>query len=266
MTRVIDFHAHAFPDAIAARAVESLEKGCNFEFRARTDGTVAGLLASMDSGGVDAAVLCPIATRPEQFDGILHWVLGCRSERLIPLASVHPASEALEDQLRRVVQAGLAGVKIHPMYQMFKLDEPRLDRLYALCSELGLLVAAHCGYDVAFGDDDSADVERIARVLDRHGELRFVATHLGGWRQWPRAAALLAGRPNLWFETSASLELMSPAEARELIEALGVSRVLFGTDSPWFSHAEERRQLAAADLGEGAEAAILGGNAESLLA
>ena len=53
---LIDFHTHAFPDALAPRAMSSL--GERVDFTPTSDGTVSGLIKSMDEDGVDISVVC----------------------------------------------------------------------------------------------------------------------------------------------------------------------------------------------------------------
>ena len=53
---LIDFHTHAFPDALASRAMSSL--GGRVDFAPTSDGTVSGLIKSMDEDGVDISVVC----------------------------------------------------------------------------------------------------------------------------------------------------------------------------------------------------------------
>ena len=57
--KIIDFHTHAFPENVAARAIPALEKAGHVQ--AYTDGTSAGLLASMSRAGIDKSVICSIA-------------------------------------------------------------------------------------------------------------------------------------------------------------------------------------------------------------
>ena len=57
------------------------------------DGTVAGLLDSMDRSSVEQSVLCLIATRPEQFAPIPEWSKKIRSERIVPFHTLY--SDAL---------------------------------------------------------------------------------------------------------------------------------------------------------------------------
>ena len=69
MQGIIDFHAHAFPDQVAASAIPYLEK--EGAVKARHDGRIASLLDHMNRDGVDKSVICSIATRPSQFETIM---------------------------------------------------------------------------------------------------------------------------------------------------------------------------------------------------
>ena len=68
MGMVIDFHTHVFPDAIAAKTIEMLEKRSGV--KASTDGTLNDLVRSMEQNGVDVSVLLPVVTKPQQFESI----------------------------------------------------------------------------------------------------------------------------------------------------------------------------------------------------
>jgi hypothetical protein len=67
---ITDFHTHAFPDALATRAIRALEAETD-RVKARLDGRISSLLRSMDYAGIRRSVICSIATKPEQFDSIL---------------------------------------------------------------------------------------------------------------------------------------------------------------------------------------------------
>ena len=68
---IIDFHAHAFPEKIAASTVSALAKKGNVP--AYSDGTVNGLLEKMNAAGIDIALNLPVLTKPTQFDSILKY-------------------------------------------------------------------------------------------------------------------------------------------------------------------------------------------------
>lgn len=262
MTDIIDFHAHAFPDAIAARAISHLEHGGGI--KAFLDGTVSGLLTSMDLAGIRTSVLCSIATKPEQFDPILKWSKEIASPRIVPLPSIHPKGPDPVGQAHQVAEAGLLGIKIHPYYQDFNIDDDALFPLYRALDSLGLFVLCHTGFDFAFPRDRRADPVRILRVLERLPSLRLITSHLGAWDDWDEVEKHLIGKP-LTMDISLSIELLGRERARAMLLAHPADRVLFGTDTPWSSQTETLGLLRSLDLGMERESLILGKNAEALL-
>jgi predicted TIM-barrel fold metal-dependent hydrolase len=259
---IIDMHVHAFPDALAARAVPALEKEGGV--KAFLDGRVSSLVRSMLEAGIDRALVCSIATKPAQFSSILAWSRSMASDRIVPLASIHPDDPLLVDRVREVREAGLVGIKLHPYYQNFDLDESRLFPLWEALEASGLLVVSHTGFDIAFPRIRRAEPARVRRVLDAFPRLRFVATHFGGWEDWDAVERELLGRP-ITLELSYSLEDLGPARARRMALAHPPGYLLFGTDSPWKGQRETLTLLRALDLPAPLEAAILGGNAAALL-
>jgi predicted TIM-barrel fold metal-dependent hydrolase len=259
----IDFHAHAFPDALAERAISRLEHAGGI--KAFLDGRVASLLGSMDTAGIATSVICSIATKPEQFETILAWSQAIASPRIVPLASIHPRAGDVVGQARRVAEAGLAGIKLHPYYQGFDLDDETLVPLFRALDELGLIVVCHTGFDFAFARDRKADPVRILRVLDRVPTLRLITSHMGAWDDWDEVEKLLIGKP-ITMDISLSLDLLGRERARAMILAHPADRVLFGTDSPWGSQSQPLASFHALELGEERESVILWKNAQALLA
>jgi predicted TIM-barrel fold metal-dependent hydrolase len=259
---IIDFHAHAFPDALAARAISQLEHGGGV--KAFLDGRVSSLLASMDGAGICTSVVCSIATKPEQFDPILKWSQAVASPRIVPLPSIHPKDSDPVGQAHRVAEAGLRGIKLHPYYQNFAIDDESLFPLYRALDTLGLFVVCHTGFDFAFPRDRRADPLRILRVLDRVPSLRFIATHMGAWDDWDEVEKHLLGKP-ITMDISLSIELLGQERARAMLSAHPADRILFGTDSPWSSQSESLRMVRSLELDKEREQRLLSKNAEALL-
>jgi uncharacterized protein len=259
---IVDFHAHAFPDSLAARAVGQLQHEGNV--KAVLDGRIASLLVSMDASGIETSVICSIATKPEQFDPILKWSLKIASPRIIPFASIHPKGPDPIGKAHQVAEAGLVGVKLHPYYQDFVLDDDALHPFYRTLEELGLLVVCHTGFDFAFPRDRKGDPMRIVRVLDHFPNLRFVATHVGAWDDWDEVERHFIGKP-IATDLSLSLEFLGPARGREMLLAHPADYILFGTDSPWGGQAETLRMVRDLQLGDEREQRLLWQNARRLL-
>jgi hypothetical protein len=259
----IDIHTHAFPDDLAGRAIADLER--KSPWKAVGKGTIKSLLKSMDAADIDVSAVCTIATKVGQVEGILKWCRSIQSDRIDPLPSVHPDDPEPGKWLHRIADEGFVGIKLHPMYQSFAFDEPRMDPVYAAAAECELVVVAHCGRDIGFpADDDRASPQRVRRVIDRFPNLTLICTHLGGWRSWDLSEQYLIGQ-KVFLETSFSLDELGPQRSADIIRRHGPRRVLFGTDWPWQDQAEQVERIEGLGLGEHETNGILWSNAAGLL-
>jgi predicted TIM-barrel fold metal-dependent hydrolase len=259
----IDIHTHAFPDEIADRAITKLEAAAHWQAVSR--GKVSELLKSMDDNDIDVSCVCTIATKPDQPEGILKWCEKIRTDRIEPLPSVHPNTPDPIRWIERFAEGGFAGIKLHPMYQDFNFDDPKMDEVYAACAENGLFVQTHCGLDIAWSDDDRrAAPDKMRNVADRHPNLILVCTHMGGWRGWDEAEKYLVGAP-VFLETSFSLGDLGPKRAADIIHRHGAERVMFGTDWPWASQKAELETFAQLGLTDSETRSVLYETAANLL-
>ena len=259
---IIDFHTHAFPDTVAAKAIPSLEKAGNI--KAHTTGTTRSLLASMDMAGIDRSLICSIATRPAQFDAILDWSRQIRSERLIPLPSIHPDDPYCVERVYTVQQEGFIGIKLHPFYQEFSLNEKRLDPFYQALSNTGLLLVVHCGYDIAYPRIRYADPAGILSLHERFPKLRLISTHFGGWDLWDEVEEILIGR-KIYMEISFALQYLQEEQAVRMLNNHPPEYLLFGSDSPWADQTKCITKLKSLALNDKLLAGILGENGLKLL-
>ncbi|NLH17439.1 MAG: amidohydrolase family protein [Phycisphaerae bacterium] len=264
MSEIIDFHAHAFPDAVADSAMAKLQAEVP-HVPCYLDGKIDSLLYSMDDAGVETSVLCCIATRPKQYESILSWCRQIRSDRIVPFPSVHPADPEAVERIGQIAAEGFKGIKMHPYYQEYILDEPRLMPLYDRMCREGLILVVHTGFDIAFERIDRGGPERILRVTEVFPELKLVTTHLGAWEQWDRVEEILIGR-KMYMDISYAIDFLGKDKARDLIVRHPADRVLFGTDSPWDDQRRCVQIVRDMNLGTERESLLLGGNARRLLA
>ncbi len=259
---VIDTHTHAFPDELAPRAIPFLEQ--EGDVRAALDGTVGALLRSMDEAGIRQSVVASIATKPTQFRPILEWSLSIASPRIVPFASVHPDDPEAVSRIAEIAAAGLRGIKLHPYYQRFVVDEERMTPIYDAAERAGLIVLMHTGFDIAFPRDRVADPVRTLRALERHPVLRLIASHFGAWEDWDEVERVLLGKP-VYMDVSYSLPLLEPDRARSFIMSHPRDRVLFGSDSPWADQTKAVEAIRALNLPEDVEQALFFANGARLL-
>ncbi len=233
---LIDFHTHAFPDAIAPRAlgllIERMEKRQGESILPAADGTAAGLLRLMEEEQIDKSVLLPIATRPQNTASVNRFSKSLESGKIVPFGSVHPMQEDWEAALEEAAACGFPGIKLHPEFQEFFVDSPESVRVLKKCAALKLIVVFHAGEDVGYEPPVHCTPLRLLSAMDAAPGVTVVAAHMGGFRMWDDVAKYLADSP-CYIDTAYVQKEMPADTCLDLIRLFGAERVLFASDSPW---------------------------------
>jgi len=256
---IIDIHAHIFPDKIAEKATTSIGK--YYGVSMRRSGTVSGLLESGSSIGVSKYVVHSSATTVEQVKAINDYISSVQAANpeFIGFATLHPGLRDVAAEVDRIISLGLRGIKLHPEFQHFSIDDEEMMKIYeAIEGRLPVLI--HMGDK----NVDSSSPVRLARVLDRFPGLVVIAAHFGGYQMWDLSCEYLIGR-NLYMDTSSTLFFINPEHAVRMIRKHGVHKMLFGSDYPMWDHKEELCRFLALGLSEKENRAILFNNAQRLL-
>lgn len=263
--KTIDFHTHIFPDKIAKQAMDALAAQSG-DYRPHTDGTLRGLLDSMQRANIAASVVANIATKPSQMYPILEYCKEIRSDSIHPLVSFSPSNspEEVEEMLGQAQREKIRGVKLHPLCQNFNIDDKWMYGFYELIASCGLFVVFHTGYNAASPAKSQADVERIKKIADWFKDLTIVCTHVGGFKQWERINCL-STCANVHTETSLALTEVNDEEFIRLISHFDEDRVLFGSDSPWTDQQEMLNRTQKLNISDARKEKLLYKNAAALL-
>ena len=259
---IIDFHAHIYPDKIAAKASKAIGEFYNAPMA--WSGNIDQLLASGAKIGVDRYIVHSAATSASQVEVVNNFIIS--SCQAVPngvftgLGTMHPDYADFEAELGRIRTAGLKGIKLHPDFQRFQIDAPEMDPVYEVLTGLDMPVLIHAG-DARF---DFSGPKRIAHVLDKHPRLKLIAAHMGGYTEWEAASEYLVKR-NVWFDTSSTLWKLPIPDAQKLIREHGIQWILFGSDYPMWDHEDEWQRFQQLKLTGSDLDAVLYKNAVSLL-
>jgi predicted TIM-barrel fold metal-dependent hydrolase len=194
----------------------------------------------------------------------------CRLERgveLVPFGSVNPMLPEWQDDLRRCAeQHHMPGIRLHPNYHGYRLDEPVFAQVLDLAARRNLIV------QLAIRMDDprvqhplmrvpDVDARPLAELVQARRGLRLVLLNalatIGG-----ALLAQLAAAGGIWFEIAMKEGVAGVAN---LVKAVSPQRVLFGSHLPLFSLESAKLKMLEAGLDDPCRQAIERGNAQQLL-
>jgi len=236
----IDFHTHIYPDRVAPSTVNVVRQRAGID--AYTDGTLDGLKRSMASAGIDLSVVAAVATKPEQVASIQKWLNKVRQPGIEAMAVMHPAQPLTPVQIGALKRDGYRGFKLHPDYQDFFVDDPRMYPLYESVAAEGMFILFHAGMDRGLPYPVHATPRRLAAVHKAVPELRMVAAHFGGEDAYEESMEHLLGQ-DIYLDTSFVLRQMHGAFRERFLKEHPPERLLFASDSPWTDQGEELRFL-----------------------
>ncbi len=259
---IIDFHNHIFDESIAKKAVDKLEKCSNL--KAWHNGTKTDLLRLMDESGVDKAVILPIATKPTQTRNINKWAKEISDSRIIPFGTFHQDNENYKEEIDLIAQAGFKGIKLHPDYQGFFVDEERMLPMYDYIFSKGLILIFHCGVDIGLPPPVHCPPERLKNVINKMKGGTLIASHLGAFMMWDDVEKHLVGE-DIYLDTSMGTTHYTNEQFLRIVNNHGADKILFGSDSPWSNAKEEIDNLKKSGLSEENLKLIFEKNARKLL-
>jgi predicted TIM-barrel fold metal-dependent hydrolase len=227
--QIIDIHTHVYPRKVATAAVESIKEFYRLE-GTDMDGTAPSLIQRGREAGVSRFVLLPVANRAGQVSTINNFIAGQVQENdcFIGLGAVHAEMEDMASEVDRIAELGLRGIKIHPDFQKFPIDDPRLFPVYETVRGK-MPVLFHMG-DPRY---DYSHPARLRRVLELFPGLEVIAAHLGGYSMYETARELLQDTDCV-MDISSSVVFLDPGMPEKYINHYGAERIAFGSDYPMF--------------------------------
>lgn len=257
---ITDAHAHIFPDKLADKAREYVSSF--YQLPMYTTGTVGELLAVRSRTGITKQLVCSPACVPKQTKSINSFIAQvCHTyEGLIGYGTLHKENRDYKEEIARMKELGLKGVKFHSDFQGFDIDDPKMLPIYKEIAEQGLPILFH------MGDPKSQHSlpERLNNLFKQIPDLRVIAAHMGGYMHWEEAYSL-PRIPNLYFDCSSALAFIKPDYMLRMLERFGVGQFFFGTDFPMWQPEEELGRFAALGLDEQVQKNILHDNFERFI-
>jgi len=267
---IIDFHTHLFPDKIAEKAMKVLTEGIikaqgSLVLEPEKGVTYDGFLKNMEENKIDLSVVLPIATTTAQSKTINDFAEKITdNEKLISFGSLHPRQENRLEVLEEIKQKGIKGIKLHPEFQDFFVDEAVVEEIVMRAKQLDLWVIFHCGVDFGYNPPVRCTPERLRRLIDKTGGENIIAAHMGGFKMWEDVEKYIVGTP-VFMDTSMAADYLSPESYRRIVQNHGEDKFLFGSDYPWQGRNKALQMLLSSGLTKTAVEKIKYKNAQKIL-
>jgi predicted TIM-barrel fold metal-dependent hydrolase len=261
--RILAHHAHVFPAELKPEA------------------SLARLTQLLDATGIEQAVcFAPFSHQVDSTFDYNGWLAGAikSSNRFHGFGTVDFTRDDMADQVKKISDLGLLGIKLHPNSQKFDLLGERSIQLYENAQARKLFLTFHTG--VHHYRLTHYDVKKFDEIGYNFPDLKFSMEHVGGYHFFNEALAVIfnnipfppvpgrrcnvfAGLTSVFTQDYNRFWYLSPERIKELIAQVGVEQVIFGLDFPY--NIEDRTHVglnAIRGLGlhEEETALILGGN------
>src|SRR5580704_15316601 len=275
--RAIDFHVHLptpdWLDGSMGGYVEAAEAYFRSTVERQSLGELADKYRALDVLAVLLAWDAETATgRPRVPNETI--AAACREypDAFTGLGSVDPHKPSAVDEVARIAELGLRGVKFHPSLQAFAPDDPKYWPVFAACERHGLLALFHTGTSGIGARQpggqgiriDLAHPVKLDSVAAAHPDLTVVAAHFG----WPWHMDLIAialHKTNVYIDISGWSPRRIPAEViRELRGRLS-GQFLWGSDYPLLTPERGLAEFDELDVPPDAARAVLYDNAARIL-
>lgn len=259
---IIDAHAHIYPEKIAQKATDAIGVFYDIEMEMPA-GTAERLLEEGSRAGITRYVVHSVATTAHQVRSINEFIKREMDKypQFIGFMTLHQdlTEKEVEEEVNWAIENGFKGIKLHPDFQKFNIDDPNVEKFYKSASDK-LPILLHMG-------DDRFDYSKPARLVNiakKYPNVKFIAAHFGGYRCWDDAV-VYKGLENVYFDTCSSLSFITPEKAKEIIDMLGAHKFFFATDFPMWDAVGELERFNKINLTQTQRKMIFSENIKKLL-
>jgi predicted TIM-barrel fold metal-dependent hydrolase len=254
---IVDVHCHAWPDNIAEAALT----GRVSQLPRRGDGKISSLRGVLKTAGVDQGVILGVADSAKTVHGVNRFVGRTIAAGYIGFGTISP-DLSVEENLQSLRDNNIKGVKLHTLFQGFRLDDKRIyDILEGFGSDITVISHVGAGGGNGGAEDLAGSPKMMKDIITTFPELKMVACHFGGYHMLDEAEAELLGT-SIYLETSwpPTMASLAPERVKNIISKHGADRIVFGSDWPMAKPEEEIAAIRALNLSDEATEGILGGN------
>jgi predicted TIM-barrel fold metal-dependent hydrolase len=250
---IIDSHAHVFNSAVIENVAKKKEMSARLSLQTDEGPARAGLEAlenEIRSSEVHCSIVLPTANAEniEKTNSSFIDIAGS-SERIHTAGTLHPGYNRNRDELHRLYEHGIRGIKLCSFSQGFALHDPETISLFDTIKEENLegyqfYVVMDTFYDASeyFGTDPANNTTPalFADLVRNYPDINFIGAHMGGLNApFNEISEHIKSMDNLYLDTSNAAHTLENSEFVRLLKQHGPEHIIFGTDWPWFGYQPE---------------------------
>ncbi len=238
-TPYFDIHAHIFHPKIAHKVVTQLQQ--HYKIPPIGTGEFADLLPRLKRASIDQVCIHSAATNAAQVIPANRWTVSLlQYPEIIPFGTLHPDYDKMSDELAFLHNKGIKGIKMHPDFQGFRLDDPKLLPIFAEMEGYFTLMV-HIG-DTLPPELNPSCPYKVAAIKKQFPKLQIIAPHFGGYRHWQHVIKAIKGL-EIYLDTSSSLFAIEEELLNYIYQNHPKEYILFGSDYPLFDPTDEIERL-----------------------
>lgn len=210
-----------------------------------SDRTGEKMIKSMDEAGIDFTLIChvdnvdnPVVTSEftQMINKAIADIANKYPDRVMALAGVDPRRPEALDMLKQCFEEyGMKGLKYHPD-NGYDPSGPESYKLLEYLEKRDGILLTHTG-PLYPNRSKFTDPILLSDVTVDFPNLKVIAAHMGqmNWRRWGGLAAMtpnLYGDLAMWPPFAFGKFNLFCRELRDIIDYVGVEKILFGSDSP----------------------------------
>jgi predicted TIM-barrel fold metal-dependent hydrolase len=194
------------------------------------------LLAAMRAQGIERAFTFPLNDpdrRPAYRvpnDRVMEWA-AASGGALVPFCRLD-MTEGPIAEAERCLDAGAAGIKLHPRAQGFDFGEAGLDPVFRLAAERHVPILIHAGRGLPAIADD------LRHLVEHNPDAQLILAH-AAIADLEHIARTLVDHPNVLYDTS----VWSTTDLRTLLASASPEQIVFASDLPYGMPATARLAL-----------------------
>ena len=260
--RIIDIHTHIYPVALARRAMEVTGHE-NDDFKKLP--IRENLLARMREAGVDLSVNLPVVSKPQNQGEVNRFAKEAARKNIISFGGLHPDCENVIEELEKLKDMDMAGIKFHPPFQKVHLEDPKYEEMWRKINELGFPVLIHMGTARIVRPYDLYP-SGIRKILKFAPDIPIIMAHMGSFCMMKNPDEDLENLPeNVFIDTAMSAELEDAGEFEKIVRQFGTKQVLYGCDFPYGSQKAAIERIKDSSFSDSEKEDMLWRNAAKIL-